>query len=461
MTASTPAVPPALNARIIARFHLPLVLNAWLVTLVGPVLNAALGRSVEPRMQLAAFWLAFTVLLVSQSACLVLQQVTAAALKRREPLGAVALGAVLLGAASAALVLAVARTPLGDFVFRVAIPTPPRTAALARAVLAPMAIVPLLVALRGLAGGVAVTERRTPLIAAATLVRVLLLGAVATGVAVFHAGAGAVEAAWALVLATAAETVFVAAATLVYRTPSRAGPRSPAGAASLARIFRLALPLAAASLVWTAARPLVSAILGRLANPELAQAGFGVVLPILLVSCAPLWAFLDVTVVLPHGDADVRRILQFAAATSLAFALAIAAVTLTPLRGPALRLAFALPPELERAVLPALGLLALEPCILSARAITQGLLVRAGRGGVLLALSPVKLALMLAAGLSIARIAPHANGAGLALGLFIGGDVVDAVLYTVAVRRTGVPAIAGGASAPAREPAAGIHQEAA
>ena len=456
---------PALRARDIARVHLPLALNAWLVTLAGPVLNAALGRSREPQLQLAAFWLAFTVLLVCQSACLVLQQVTAATLRRHEHFGAVALGGLLIGAVSGAIVWCIAATPLGTFVFQTLIPTPERTAALARAVLASLAIVPPLIALRGLAGGVALTSRRTELLALATVLRVTLLAASGAVVVGLHAGGTAIEVGWALATATAAETLFLAAAALLFReiSPIARAVREPAHPFTLAPVFRLALPLAAASLVWTSARPVVGAILGRLANPELAQAGFGVVLPLLLVSCAPLWVFLDVTLVLPRVRGDVPTLLRFAAGTALAFTLGIAVVTLPPLRGLVLQRAFGLTPALQRYVLPALGLLVLEPFILTTRAIAQALLVRAGRTGLLLALSPIKLACMLGAGLLVAWLAPQANGAVLALALFVGGDLVDALIYSAAIlransgkgerRELGAPAT----DAVARE----LHQDAA
>ena len=468
MTVSTTAPDGAgrtpLGVRAIAAFLGPLVLNAWLVTLVGPLLDAALGRAAEPRVHLAAFWLAFGVLLVCQSPCLVLQQVTAAARRRGEPLSAIALGALLLGAAATVLVLAVARTPLGDAVFRDVIPTPAHTAALARATLVPMALLPLLVSLRGLAGGVAVTARRTGLLASATLLRVLVLGGVATAIVVLHAGGSAVSAAWMLVATTAAESVFVTlAAGLRPRAPDAAAP-ARVRAAGIAPIVRLALPLAAASLAWTAARPLVGAVLGRLADPVLAQAAFGVVLPILFVSCGPLWAFLDVVLVLPHGPGDVRRVVRVAALASAGFAAAIVAMTWTPLGGLVLHRAFALPRDLEHVVRPALALLVLEPALLSARAIGQGLLLRAGRGGLLLALAPLKLAAMLGAGLLVAARAPHANGAVLALALFLGGDLVDAVLFAVAVRRTGAAAVAKpvrGEAAPPPASDAGPLQEAA
>ena len=66
--------------------------------------------------------------------------------------------------------------------------------------------------------------------------------------------------------------------------------------------------------------------------------------------------------------------------------------------------------------------------------------MRDGRAGLVLALSPVKLACMLGAGLLVVRLDPHANGAVLALALFIGGDAVDAALFvTAAARLTRAP----------------------
>jgi hypothetical protein len=429
---------PPLGMRDIGRFSLPLMLNAWLMTLAGPVLNVALGRAAEPRLHLAAFWIAFTILLVCQSACLVIQQVTASALQRRVPFAAVALSGGILALGASTLLLAIGHTGLGGFVFHHVIPTPDRTALLARAVLGRLSVIPLLIALRGLASGVAVVQGRTEVLALATMVRVAVLAAVTTAVIGLGAGVGAMPAAGALVVATAAEAIFVSSMTLAQPRNRTATGRAAVSGREIGSVLRLAVPLAAASLVWTSARPLVGAVLGRLADPGLAQASFGVVFPILMVTCAPLWVFLDVALVLPRTPADLGKVVRFASLTSLAFAAGIAVLAFTPLRLVLLQLGAGMPRDLERAVAPALALIALEPMVLSARAIAQGLLVRSGRGGVVLALSPVKLAVMLGAGLMVTRLAPHANGAVLAAGLFIGGDAVDALLFgMVAVRIAG------------------------
>lgn len=438
------AAPAPLTVNAIARFHLPLVANAWLVTAAGPLLDAALGRATDPHRQLAAFWLAFGVLMFAESACLVLPQVTAASLARGRTLAPVALAAAALAAFASALVFAIARTPLGTPVFATLLAAPAPAAALAREALAPMALVPPLVALRGVAAGASVRARRTGALALATLVRVLALAALVVAVVAWHVRADAVAAAWAMVLATAAEAAVVTFAAIATRGHERdALPRAPEPLApALVALAHLALPLAAASLVWNATRPLVGALAGRLASPELAQAAFGVVLPLLMTSCAPLWALLDAAIVLPGSDTDVRRLARYGAGAALAFAAAIALVAATPLSALVLERGLALSPSLARLVAPALVLLALEPFALAARAIAQGLLVRAGLAGVVLAVAPVRLALTLVAGLAVARLAPHANPAVFTLALFVGGDALEALLYGVAVRRTGAHHVA-------------------
>ncbi|MCC6650690.1 MAG: hypothetical protein IT348_06035, partial [Candidatus Eisenbacteria bacterium] len=182
-------------------------------------------------------------------------------------------------------------------------------------------------------------------------------------------------------------------------------------------------------------------------------------LPILMMSCAPLWGFLEVTLVLPRDERDVRALVRFAALTSLAFSLVLLAMAATPLRTLLLDGAFALGPHLRAAVVPALALLALEPLVLSARAIAQGLLLRGGHGALVLALSPVKLLVMAVAGFAVARAWPQANGAVVAIGLIVGGDLVDVALYGIATWRTASHRLHA-AEAPAENPAE-PHLEAA
>jgi hypothetical protein len=404
------------------------------MALAGPLLNVMVARAGEPKLHLAAFWIAFAILVFAQSACLVLQQVTVALLGPRNSPGTLVASASIAGFSAMAAILLVARTAFGDVVLHRWIATTAPAADLAREVLARLAPIPVLVAVRSVANGVAVLARRTTLLAGATIVRILAISGVVAFTILTGSGSGALAAATALLLGVALEAAFIVGATFPHWRERWRGPRGAASHVGYRDVVRMGAPLAVTTLTWTLTRPVANAILGRLPDSDLAQASFGVILPIVLLTCSPLWGFLEVTLVLPGSRADLRSVTRFATGVSLVFAMAIGLLTLTPLRHLALQRGFHLTTELERAVTPALGLIALEPFVLSGRAVAQAVLMSAKRTGLLLLLSPVKLLLMIGIGMAVVAAHPGANGALLAIGLVLGGDLTDAVLYGFAAR---------------------------
>ena len=63
-----------LSFREILRFYFPLVLNSQMMTLSGPIINLAVGRASDAKLELAAYWIGFTILLFIESPCLTIQQ---------------------------------------------------------------------------------------------------------------------------------------------------------------------------------------------------------------------------------------------------------------------------------------------------------------------------------------------------------------------------------------------------
>lgn len=432
----TPERPPTprLSGRKILDFLTPLVLTSQLMTLAGPIMNVAIGRAPEPKIEIAGYWIGFTIVFFLGSACLVLQQITAALVEDRPTGRRLALAGLLLGGGASLMTLAVAMTPLGDLVFQRLIPTTPAVEKTARAVLTLLSPAPLLVAAREVANGLAIREHRTSLVAAGTLIRVVALAIAVASLVAGRGATGAVSTAWAFLAGLTIEAVFLAIATRSHwRDWFRADPPGEHGV-SYGGIARVGGPLVAAAFVWTSTRPAIHAVLGRLPDSDLAQAGFGVVLPLMLASYAPLWALHQASLVLPREQGDLTRILVLAGRLAIGLALVIGLVAVTPLGPLVLRLGFGLSPELERAVTPALPLLALGPFLVSARAIAQGLLMRARRTGAFLILSPLKILLMIAMGILIAARWPNVNGVVLGVSLFLGGDLFDALLYGMRVR---------------------------
>lgn len=423
-----------LSWRQILRFYLPLVLTSQLMTISGPIVNFGIGRSSDPTAEFAGYWLGFGVLLFLESPVLATQQVSATLLEgyasMRRLLG-LALGA---GVASSALCIAVAVGPAGVWVFRDVIPTTETVAMIARDSLLWQSAIPTLIAIRGVANGLAIRERRTELIARATFVRMSVLS---TGVGLsvlLHTGSGARAGAAALTTGILIETLTVLWGTraLVRRRfhERRDDPPFP-----MERIGRVAVPLVVSGMVWTGLRPVVNAVLGQLPDPEVAQAGFGVVLPLMLLTTSPLWILQNVGLVLPKTRRDLDTVLRFTLAATTLFTAVLLLVNLEPFRGWLLRGAFGLDSRLELQVAPALLVLLLEPWALAARATAQGLLMRAHRTTPLLYFSPIKLALVALTGFVVATKSPGVNGTLLATSIWVGGEVFDACVFGWFARR--------------------------
>ncbi|MFH1680723.1 MAG: hypothetical protein ABIH26_08770 [Candidatus Eisenbacteria bacterium] len=421
--------------REIFRFYLPLVLTSQLMTLSGPVINIAVGRSADPKLEFAAYWLGFTVHLFVEAPCLIIQQAAATLLAGHRSMRRLFFGAMLLGLLGAALSFSLAVTPLGDWIFRYVVPTTPRAADLARKVLLVMTPIPVLVSLRGVGNALALRAKETPLIARATATRMAAIACLVGLTVAAGTSSGAVAGAASLVTGLLIETVLVLHGTRKIRRRMRERSGDPDDVILHYReILRVAAPLMVSSYAWTSVRPLINSILGRLPDPELAQGGFGVVIPLLLVTCSPLWALQNVTLILPENRADLRRVVRFSAWVTVFFAGIIALINWTPLRSALLGGAFSLSPEMQRVVAPAMLLILLEPIFLATRSASQGLLLKARRTGIFAAVSFAKIALMGALGFAFVERFPALNGALLGTALFISGELFDGVFYSLRAR---------------------------
>ncbi len=446
------------SLRDILRFYIPLVLNSQMMTLSGPIINKAVGNDSDATLQLAAYWIGFTLLMFLESPCLAIQQITSSLVDSGRMLRHVVAYSMTFAALAVVGVLAVAFTPLGDLVFDHVVKTTPRVAELSRWVLGALAPVPVLISLRGIGNGIAIRQRQTVLVARATLFRLLALSSVVGVVVLVGTGSGAFAGVAALEAGIALETAVIWIG--VRRSWRRGRPWTDTPVARprlerdvVAKVLRVALPLAVSSISWTAFRPLLNAILGRLSDPELAQAGFGFIMPLVLLTSSPLWTIQNVSLVLPESGADLRRVIRFAAAAAVFFAGFIVVLTLTPIRSLVLDGFYDLTPELEQVVVPALILLVLEPFFLAARSVSQGLLIKAQRTDSFMVVSPIKTVLVAIVGFGVVHQNPDVNGVVLGTLLFLGGDCFEAIMYSLQARRLLVERILFG-EVPRRESAA-------
>jgi hypothetical protein len=406
-----------------------------MMTLSGPIINVGVGRSADPKLEFAAYWLGFAVHLFVEAPCLIVQQTAATLLAGHRSMRRLFFGAILLGLLGASLSFTLGATAAGDLLFRHVVPTTPRAALLARKVLLVMSPIPLLVSLRGVGNALALVAKETPLIARSTGTRMVVIATLVGMSVAVGTSSGALAGASSLVAGLLVETFLVLHGTRKIRADLR---RRSGDEEDILLTFReigpVAAPLIISSYVWTSVRPMINAILGRLPDPELAQGGFGVVIPLLLVTCSPLWALQNVTLILPRNRADLRRLIRFSGWTAVLFAALIAVLALTPLRGVLLRGAFSLSPEMQRVVAPAMVLIILEPIFLATRSASQGLLIKARRTGIFAAVSIGKIVLLASIGLILVARFPGLNGVVLGVSLFISGELFDGFFYSLRAR---------------------------
>ena len=136
---------PPVPFREILRFYFPLVLTSQMMTLSGPLINVAVGRSADPTIEFAGYWLGFAVLMFIEAPCFIIQQAAATLLQGHQSMRRLFLGATLLGAAGWATVLLFALTPAAGFFFSRVVHTDPAAAKIAIRTLVLLSPIPLII----------------------------------------------------------------------------------------------------------------------------------------------------------------------------------------------------------------------------------------------------------------------------------------------------------------------------
>ena len=424
-----------LGYRRIFAFYWPLVLTSQMMTLAHPIVNAALGRAADPIVQLAAYGVGFGLGVFLNSPLFPFQQLVATMangpLARRDLLGK----GLLLGAAICVVDLVLALTPLGDVVFRDLMGSTPAVAELARGILLVQAPIPLLLPLRSLAWGLVLRHRDTLIISQATALRLALMTAIVFGLGARGWLPPAVIGGASMTAAILVETLYSGwrAVRLVRRDApgirgaqdERVGWREFSGFMG---------PLMVSTIAWSAMRPLLNAVMGRTADPDLAQGGLGFVFPLIILMASPLWAMQNTTLVLLRDRHDFRRLARFAGAVIAIFVVTIGVWVWTPLRHVLLLEVFSLAPREAAYVAGAVMLIPYQPIPMGIRSMSQGFLMNRRRTGVIALASLLKTAVLVVPGFLAVAANPGINGALLATVLIMAGGTVETLVVALRAR---------------------------
>ncbi len=428
-------VPPA-GARIrlgeCYRFFLPLVLMTELNMISKSVIHAFLARTAQPDVALAAFNTSFAFYYTIASATELTAVLCISYLDSRRSLWVLTRFMTLVLSVPLALSLAVAFTGAGSWLYgsvfgaSAAVVHEAREATWILCLSAPVLI------LRGVAFALLMIHRRTLFITGATLVRVASL---AVSLALWpRVLDGAAIGAAALVSCMALEAAFawIFAARHVRALPSEHGsaPR-PRG------LWTFSWPLmlnqgSEVGIVFTA-----NLFIGRLAQPDLALAAFGVAHGLVSLLFSPMRNLVQTTQTLVETRADARILLTFSLQLATAFALLALALFNTPLRDPVLSVVMGLTPALAAYTAPAVAFAFVMAFLWALSALCRGLLANQRRTRLLAATAGLRLLAVCLTG-AVVLVHPDVNGAVIGLAAWLLAYAFETVVLGARLRRGGV-----------------------
>lgn len=411
------------------RFFLPLIFMTELNMISKSVIHAFLARTPDPSVALAAFNTSFTFYYTVTGCTEITTLLAIAWLSGRGNLARISGFLSLLLAAPIALVLAVAFTPLGAWLYGDVFGLGAEAMAQAKQASYLFALSAPVLILRGTAFAMLMMSRRTLLITASTLVRLISLSASLLIWPLFLTGA-AIGAA-ALVTCMIAETVFAwAFAARYFAQLPKIAPERP----RFREMWRFSWPLVMNQSSEMGVVFVINLFLGQLVRAELALAAFGVVHGLVSLLMSPMRNLAQTGQTLAGSPADAGVLLRFTLQLVAGFALIAVVLFWTPLYRVILEGVMGLSAEMSEYSAPAMRIAFMMAVFWALSALFRGLLAGARSTRMLALTAVLRLATAAAVGVA-AIILPTINGAVLGLSAWILAYAVEITVLAPKVRR--------------------------
>ena len=370
---------PPLSTQGILKTWWPLALSWFMLTVEQPILAAVVARSVDAKVQLAAWGLAFSLILVLSAPSISMLAASTALSRDRESYrrGRGYMLWLCVGLTSAHFLLAY--TPLFDLVVLQLIAPPPEIVEPVRTgvrILLPF--IPSL-AIRRFQYGVLIRCDQTRALSVGTLLRLVLEVALALGLYWLARWDGITVATTAITAGVMFEAVY---ATMRVRPVLRnnlltvlPGERP----LTVHRFMRLYLPLVLTTLMQIMLQPLVSASLSRMPDSLGSLALWPVLYGVLIMTNSAAIAYVEAVIVLLDRPGSIEALQRFAWQLGLALSAVPLTLAVTPIGDIWFERFAALPPELLLQAQITLWLMIPLPALTALSSWFQGALISGQR----------------------------------------------------------------------------------
>lgn len=373
----TPA--PQLSTRGILKIWSPLALSWFMITVEQPILAAVVARSIDPKVQLAAWGLAFSLVLVLSAPSISTLAASTALSRDKASYRQGRRYVIWLSVGLTAAHLLLAFTPVFDLVVFGLISAPAELAEPVRSgVRIMLPFIPSL-AIRRFQYGVLIRCDRTRAVSLGTVMRLILEVILAVVLFGLLRWDGVTVASTAISTGVVFEAVY---ATLRVRPVVRKNllsviPGDPI--LTWGRFLRFYLPLVITTFMQILLQPLVSASLSRMPDSLSSLALWPVLYGVLLMTNSAAYAFVESVIVLLDRPGSIELLRRFTWRLGLSLAAVPLALAITPLGDLWFNRIAALPPELLHQAKLSLWLVIPLPALTALSSLFQGTLINSQR----------------------------------------------------------------------------------
>lgn len=394
-----------LTVRAAVLFFVPLILTTELHQFSHSLVHAFLARLGDPTITLAAFSVAFAFNTTFSGVMSVSAQAGMSYITDKRSFWRIARFFFFISLVPFFFLEAVALTPLGDWLFGGLIGASAEVTRLAKTASAILALWIFPNQVRNLATALCMMHRRTMLISHATILRLVSQALALMVLPLWLEGSSAGAA--SLVVCMSAEGIYLYFVSRQFyaELPAKGGEQ-----ASHRQMWAFSWPLMITLATENGVTFVINLFLGRLANPDLALAAFGVVNALKSLVASPLRNMMQTAQALVHSRQDMRVMLRFAHRLTLVYALLVGVLFYTPLRNVILGGIVGLPAGLSDYAIPGVQMVLLVVIVWGYSSLFRGLLAAMRRTGVIAASAVIRFLVVIAVG-SVTLYDPHLNGA--------------------------------------------------
>jgi len=420
--AASPPPAPGMTVGDAARFFLPLILMTEMLFISHSVIHAFLARLKAPRTTLAGYNAAFSVQGTTGSPVWSGIPVALAFVSDRRSVYRLWVFFMVVSLPVLALLTLACLPVTGDLVYHTWLGASAEAARQARVATIYLLLIVPVVVVRNMTSAVVMVHRRTFLITLGTAVRLsALAGALLVLPYVLEGAAVGTAALLACIVAETGFMVGVGLPLFLALPPVRGEP------ARYRDMWRFAWPLMLTQVAEQGVTLTVNLFLGRLANPDLALAAFGVVFGLVKLFLSPVRNLAQTAQTLARSAADRRVMLRFTWRVGAGFLVLVGVLFFTPVRPWLLRSVIGLTEELAAYVGPALQVTLAMVLFWAYAEVFRGLLAGVRRTGPIAAAAGFRLAVITAVA-STTLLSPTLNGAVVGVAAMSAGYAAEALV---------------------------------